>query len=100
MPAPPATRTLPPCQTVTGPLGVIVATGNGVTVTVTGALAKLWHPLASFTCTVNVPLAFTVIVRVVSPLLQIGRASCRATSKITLPPCQKVTAPLGVIVAT
>ena len=56
--------TFPPAQNVVGPLGVIVAVGNGLTVTVNGALMS-----QTSTATLNVPLVVTTILCVVSPLL-------------------------------
>lgn len=51
VPVPPAVSvTLPPAQNVVGPLGVIVATGVGSTVTVVGADIAL-QPLALVTVT-------------------------------------------------
>ena len=43
--------TEPPAQNVVGPLGVMVATGNGFTVTAIGADTGEEHPLASVTVT-------------------------------------------------
>jgi hypothetical protein len=61
--------TLPPAQNVVGPLGVIVAVGNGLTVTVwlAGADVQL---LPSVVVTVYVPLELTLIAAVVAPVDQ------------------------------
>jgi hypothetical protein len=66
--------TLPPMQNVAGPPGVIVATGNGFTVTFTGAEGVL-HPPARYD----------------TPALAVST---------TPPPSQNVVGPPGVIVAT
>jgi hypothetical protein len=61
--------TLPPAQNVVAPLGVIVAVGNGFTVTVWDAGVEV-QPFASVVVTVYVPDALTVIAAVVAPVDQ------------------------------
>jgi hypothetical protein len=51
--------TLPPVQNVVGPLGVMVAVGNALTVII--AVAVSWHvPLVDINCIVNVPAVLNV----------------------------------------
>lgn len=57
--------TLPPAQNVVGPPGVIVAAGEGLTVTVNAEDVPT-HPVASVTVTLYAPVAVTVIDCVVS----------------------------------
>ena len=61
--------TLPPAQKVVGPPALIVAIGSGFTVTLVAALMAL-QPLAAVTVTLYAPLAVTVMLCVVAPLLQ------------------------------
>jgi hypothetical protein len=61
--------TLPPAQNVVAPLGVIVAVGSGLTVTVCDAGADV-QPFASVVVTVYVPVEFTLIAAVVAPVDQ------------------------------
>ena len=89
--------TLPPAQNVVGPLGVIVAVGSGLTVTVRLAGTDV-QPLASVVVTVYVPDVLTVVAAVVAPVDQRYDTPPDAVS-VTLPPAQKVVGPLGVIVA-
>ena len=89
--------TPPPAQNVVGPLGMIVAVGNGLTVTVWLAGAEV-QPFPSVVVTVYVPFVLTVIAAVVAPVDQRYDTPPEAVS-VTLPPAQKVVGPLGVIVA-
>jgi hypothetical protein len=76
---------------------VIVAVGNGFTVTVCDAGVDV-QPFASLVVTVYVPEVPTVIAAVVAPVDQRYDTPPDAVS-VTLPPAQNVVAPLGVIVA-
>jgi len=97
-PADAVRSTEPPAQNVVAPLGVIVATGNGLTVTLIGAdVAE--HPKPFVTVTVKTPVALTVMVWVVEPLLHSQLAPADAV-RSTEPPAQKIVGPPGVIVAT
>jgi hypothetical protein len=89
--------TLPPAQNVVAPLGVIVAVGNGFTVTVCDVGVDV-QPFAFVVVTVYVPDAITVIAAVVAPVDHRYDTPPLAVS-VTLPPAQSVVAPLGVIVA-
>jgi hypothetical protein len=89
--------TLPPAQNVVAPLGVIVAVGNGFTVTVRDAGVDV-QPFESVVVTVYVPEELTVIAAVVAPVDQRYDTPPEAVS-VTFPPAQNVVAPLGVIVA-
>jgi hypothetical protein len=87
----------PPAQKVVAPDGVIVAVGNGFTVTV--CVEDVFsHPLEFVTVTVKLPEFTTLIVCVVAPLLHNHDVPALAV-KVTDPPAQKVVAPDGVIVA-
>jgi len=85
-----------PWQNVVGPLDVIVgADGIGITVTVTVDEAVLSHPFVSVNLTENVPLLSAVIELLVEPSLhKLPLGSLEV--KVTLPPEQKVVAPLVV----
>src|SRR5947207_10721430 len=76
------------------------AVGSGFTVTVVGALVALQPPTESVIVTVNVPLAITVMLGVVAPLLHkyVGLAAPVLAVNCTLPPAQKVVGPPAVIV--
>ena len=96
-PADAVSNTDPPAQKVVGPTAVIVAAGNGFTVT-TVAADVAEHPLLSVIVTAYEPDVFTVIACVVAPLLHNQDVPDDAVS-VTDPPAQKVTGPLAVIVA-
>jgi hypothetical protein len=89
--------TLPPAQNVVGPLGVMVAVGSGLTVTVWEAGADV-QLFASVVVTVYVPLVLTVMAAVVAPVDQRYDVPPEAVS-VTLPPAQNVVGPDGVMVA-
>jgi hypothetical protein len=73
--------------------------GLGFTVTLIAAVGEgTTHPFGSSTETVYVPDAFTEIVCVLAPPVQLYPAPAFAES-ITLPPWQKVVDPLGVMFA-
>ena len=89
--------TEPPWQNVVAPVGVIVAAGSGLTVTVVAGDVAL-QPFAFVTVTVKLPLAAGVIDCVVAPFDQRYDAPALAVS-VTEPPVQNVVAPEGVMVA-
>ena len=90
--------TLLPEQNVNGPVAVIVAVGEAITVT-TIALLITEQPLAlSVAITEYVPDVVAVIEAVVAPLLQRYDVPPLAV-KTTLLPAQTVNGPLGVIIA-
>ena len=62
--------TEPPSQKVVGPPAVMVTTGVGLTVTSTGEVAEPVQPLMSVIVTLYEPDCDTVMVDVVSPVLQ------------------------------
>ena len=96
IPAGAVRMTLPPGQKVVEPLAMIVAGGNGLTVTVVAG-DDATQPAASVTVTAKLPLEPTVIDCVVAPLVQPYELPLEAVS-VTLPPAQNVVGPLGVIV--
>jgi hypothetical protein len=90
--------TLPPAQKVVAPPAVMVGVaGLALTVTVMDADVAL-QPLALVTVTLKVPEAVTLMAWVVAPFDQRYELPALAVS-VTLPPVQKVVAPLGVITA-
>jgi len=89
--------TEPPAQNVVGPLGAIVAVGNGFTVTAVAALVAL-QPFAFVTVTLYEPLVITLMDCVVAPFDHEYDDAAGAVS-VTEPPSQNVVGPLGVIVA-
>src|SRR5262245_56748775 len=91
--------TLPPAQIACGPLGLMVATGSGLTVTSTAALSRLWQPLMSVTRTVWRPPLVTLMLSMFAPLLQTQLTPALAV-RVTLPPAQIACGPLGLMVAT
>ena len=96
-PADAVSTTDPPVQNVVGPPAVIVAAGNGFTVTAVAAdVAE--QPAALVTVTVYDPDALTVIDCVVAPLLHDHDAPADAVS-VTEPPLQNVSGPPAVMVA-
>ncbi|MCA6458394.1 MAG: hypothetical protein IM599_04635 [Chitinophagaceae bacterium] len=97
VPPPPVKETVPPAQNVVVPLGVIVAVGNGFTVTVVTDEVAL-QPFPSVAVTVMPPLLATEIVDKVSPVLHTYDVPPLPV-KETVPPAQNVVVPLGVIVA-
>ena len=89
--------TLPPSQNVVVPSGVIVAIGFVFTVTaVVEEVAS--QPFASVIVTEKLPLAFTKMDEVVSPLLH-KYSEAAVADNVTSPPSQNVVDPSGVIVA-
>ena len=70
----------------------------GLAFTVTTCEEVPEHPFASVTVTVNVPDEFTVMDCVVCALFQLYEFAAK-TESVTLPPLQKVVAPLAVMVA-
>jgi hypothetical protein len=85
-----------PLQNAAGP--VIVACGDGRTVTVTALFAEL-HPFESVIITEYVPDESTVMLCVVSPVDHVYVAPLLALS-ITESPSQKIVGPSGVIVTS
>lgn len=86
-----------PEQNVVGPLAVTVGVaGIGLTTTLTGTEAVEEHPNA-LAMTENVPVVFTFMLWIVSPLLQTFPVVALEVS-VTLSPLQKVVLPLAAIV--
>ena len=80
-----------------GPLAVMVAVGNGFTITsVADDVAE--QPLPSVTVAVLFPPVFTLIVCVVAPVLHNHELPLPAV-KFTEPPVQKAVAPSALMVA-
>ena len=88
--------TLPPAQKVVAPLAVIVAVGDGLTVTLIAADVPE-QPDASVTVTLYEPAVATVIDCDFAPLDQRYDAPDVAVS-VTLPPVQKLVGPLAVMI--
>jgi hypothetical protein len=95
-PAEAVSVTEPGAQNVVGPEAVIVAAGFGFTVTFLAGEMN-WQ-LASVTVTLYAPLCVTLIARVVAPFDQRYESPNIAAVSVTLPPAQKVVAPLALTV--
>ena len=98
MPVEEVSVTFRPAQKVVGPDAVMVAIGNGLTVTFTAAEVAE-HPFAPVTVTEGELVVVTTIELVVAPVDHNQDAPADAVS-VTEPPVQKLRGPEAVIVAT
>ena len=90
--------TLPPSQKVVDPLGVMSGVaGFGSASTLVTAEETDEHPAALLTVTLKLPVLFTTMLCIVSPLFHKYDAAALEVN-VTLPPSQNVVGPPGVIV--